>query len=185
MSHGCRICWPLLHHVCRIRASLAALRTNQLIYAALRNHLACGELKVNLAGHLPDWHLAELVGGRFNSSSLLGLSSRGELAIIYQESFVAGLNLFNIPVWLFTSPRQYEITLPLFSLWKLWKRHAICNTLTCYWCCQFPPDQPFLCQHSHSLFVSVIRSSLLDPVPCRRHVDRASVGLLSLTHQLK
>lgn len=110
-------------------------------------------------------------------------SALGWASLIYQESFVAGLNLFNIPVWLFTSPSQYGITLSLFSFWKLWKRHAICNTLTCYWCCQFPQDQTLPCQHSHSLFVFVIRSSLLDLVSLPYHIDCAAVDLLSLTNQ--
>lgn len=44
---------------------------NQFIYAVLRNHLAWLELKVILAGHLPDWHLIELVGGGLHLLSLL------------------------------------------------------------------------------------------------------------------
>lgn len=65
----------------RIWTLLETPHTNQFIYAVLRNHLAWLELKVILAGHLPDWHLIELVGGQLHSPSLLssdypGSSSR-------------------------------------------------------------------------------------------------------------
>lgn len=76
----CPLTSPANHssHLWRIRASLVTLLSNQFIYAASRNHLAWWEVKVNLAGRLPDWHLAELVGRRLHSPSLL--SPRGHLA---------------------------------------------------------------------------------------------------------
>lgn len=101
-----------------------------------------------------------------NVSSCHTLNSNLNRKVFHQlrlpRVFVTVLNRFSIFGLLFIRRRQWDITLFVFSLWKLWKWHAICNTLACCWSCQFPQDQSFLCQRSHSLFVLVIRLSFVD-----------------------
>ena len=56
---------------------------------------------------------------------------------------------------------RWEIALFAFSLSKLRKWQPICNAPACCYPCQFPMDQWFWCQCSHSLFVCVIRLNII------------------------